>query len=193
VPAVKKFRNGYMHGVQYINPDAQVRDVYVPTFTDPAQGASAAEQFIGDGADIIFGAGGPTGSGAIRAAAEQEVYVIGVDQDEYNTTFGGGETPGADQILTSAIKRVDVGVYDQVEAVVEGDFEGEGDYILNVSNGGVGYADFHETADEIPEEVKERLAEIEDMLAEDELTTGVDPVSGDPIESEIPEPEPFEE
>lgn len=193
VPAVKKFRNGYLHGLQYTNPDAELLSVYVPSFTDPAQGASAAEQFIGDGADIIFGAGGPTGSGAIKAAAEQDVYVIGVDQDEYYTTFGGGDTPGADQLLTSAIKRVDVGVYNQIEMVVKDTFEGEGDYILNVFNDGVGYADFHETEDEVPEEVKERMEEIREMLAEDELQTGVDPLSGEVIEDEIPEPEPFEE
>jgi basic membrane lipoprotein Med (substrate-binding protein (PBP1-ABC) superfamily) len=192
VPAVKKFRNGYIHGAQYVNPDIEVFDVYVPSFTDPAQGASVAEQFIGDGADIIFGAGGTTGSGAITAAAEQDVYVIGVDQDEYNTTFGGGEAPGSDNILTSAIKRVDVGVYDQIEAVVEDDFEGNGNYILDVQNDGVGYADFHETADEIPEAVKERMEEILEMMAEGDLDTGVDPLSGEVEEDDIPEPEPFE-
>jgi basic membrane lipoprotein Med (substrate-binding protein (PBP1-ABC) superfamily) len=193
VPAVKKFRFGYEHGVNYVNPDAQVLAVYVPSFTDPAQGASVAQQFIGEGADIIFGAGGTTGSGAISTAAEQGVYVIGVDQDEYVTTFGGGDAPGASNILTSAIKRVDVGVYDQVAAVANGTFEGGGDYILNAANDGVGYADFHETADEIPEPVQERLEEIREMLANDELNTGVDPLGGDPIEDEIPEPEPFEE
>ncbi len=192
VPAVKKFRNGYEHGVNYVNPDANVLGVYVPSFTDPAQGASVAQQFIGDGADIIFGAGGATGSGGITAAAEEGVYVIGVDQDEYNTTFGGGTSPGSDMLLTSAIKRVDVGVYDQVEAIANGTFEGNGDYILNAANEGITYADFHETADDIPEPVKERLEEIRMMLVEDELTTGVDPLSGDPIEAEIPESVPFE-
>jgi basic membrane lipoprotein Med (substrate-binding protein (PBP1-ABC) superfamily) len=192
VPAVKRFRTGYENGVAYINPDANVIGVYIPSFTDPAQGASTAQQFIGEGADVIFGAGGPTGSGGIRAAAEEGVYVIGVDQDEYNTTFGGGETPGAENILTSAIKRVDVGVYDQIEAVVEGTFEGNGNYVLNVANGGISYADFHETADEIPEDVKARLEEVREMLGSEELTTGVDPISGDPDPATMPEPAPFE-
>jgi basic membrane lipoprotein Med (substrate-binding protein (PBP1-ABC) superfamily) len=192
VPAVKKFRFGYEHGLNYVNPDASLLSVYVPSFTDPAQGASAAQQFVGEGADVIFGAGGKTGTGAIQEAAQEGVYVIGVDQDEYFTTFGGGETPGSDQLLTSAIKRVDVGVYDQIEAVVNGTFEGNGDYILDAENEGIGYADFHETADEIPNEAKERLEEIFQMLADGELNTGVDPLSGEPIPEEIPEPMPFE-
>jgi hypothetical protein len=41
--------------------------------------------------------------------------------------------------------------------------------------------------------VKNYLEEIRQMLAEGELTTGVDPVSGAVIEDEIPEPQPFEE
>ncbi|NJK78696.1 MAG: BMP family ABC transporter substrate-binding protein [Chloroflexaceae bacterium] len=192
IPPVKRFRNGFDNGVAYINPDATSLGVYIPSFTDPAQGASAAEQFIGEGADVIFGAGGPTGSGAIAAAAEQGVFVIGVDQDEYFTTFGGGTAPGADRIVSSAIKRVDVGVYDQIRSVLEGTFEGEGNYILNAENGGIGYADFHETADLIPAAVQERLEEIVELLASEELTTGVDPVSGDVDEATIPEPEPFE-
>jgi basic membrane lipoprotein Med (substrate-binding protein (PBP1-ABC) superfamily) len=193
IPPVQKFRNGYAHGIQYVNPDATLLDVYIPDFVAPAEGASAAQQQMGEGADVIFGAGGKTGSGAISEAATQGVYVIGVDQDEYITTFGDGESPGSENILTSAIKRVNVGVYDQISAVVDGSFEGNGNYILNASNDGVGYADFHEAADDIPEDVKNYLEEIRQMLAEGELTTGVNPVSGEVIEGEIPEPQPFEE
>lgn len=119
--------------------------------------------------------------------------MIGVDQDEYDTTFGGGETPGADKLLTSAVKRVDVGVYDELESIVDGTFEGSGDYILSVSNGGIDYADFHDAADAVPDAIKTRLDEIKQMLADEELTTGVDPASGDLDEATIPEPVPFEE
>jgi nucleoside-binding protein len=132
------------------------------------------------------------GSAAIRAAAEAGVYVIGVDQDEYNTTFGRGATPGADRILTSAIKRVDVAVYDQIRAVVEGTFESTGIVVYEAANGGIGYADFHDAAAVIPEAVQQRMAEILQMLVDETLTTGVDPVSGDLDPATIPDPVPFE-
>lgn len=195
IPPVVKFRNGYEHGVQYVNPEAQTLGVYIPSFTDPAQGASTAEQFIGEGADVIFGAGGPTGSGGIKRAAEEGIWVIGVDQDEYFTTFGGGETPGVDRLLTSAVKRVDVGVYNQIQGLVEPDSDlwaGGGIYILNASNEGISYAPFHEAEDGIPDEVKQRMEEVLQQLAAGELTTGVDPVTGEVIEDEIPEPVPYE-
>ncbi len=192
IPPVKRFRNAFDNAVAYVNPDATSLGTYIPSFTDPAAGASTANQFIGEGADVIMGAGGPTGSGAIRAAAEKGVYVIGVDQDEYFTTFGGGTTPGADRLLTSAIKRVDVGVYEMVKDVVNGKFQGNRDFILNVANEGIGYAPFHDTEDEIPAAAKARLESIRQMLADGRLTTGVDPATGDLDPATIPAPNPFD-
>jgi len=193
IPPVMRFKNGFDNGAQYVNPDVNLLGVYLPTFTDPALGSSTAEQFVGEGADVVFGAGGPTGSGAIKAAAEQSVYVIGVDQDEYITTFGNGESPGAENILSSAIKRVDVAVSDQIRAFVEGTFEGNGIALYEAANDGIGYADYHETADQVPEEVKQQMEEILQMLADESLTTGVDPVSGTLDKATIPEPVPFEQ
>lgn len=195
IPPVVKFRNGYENGCNYVRPDTTLLGVYLPSFIDPAAGASAAEQFLGEGADVVFGAGGPTGSGGIRAAAEAGVWVLGVDQDEYATTFGGGSTPGADRLLSSALKRVDVGVYDQIASLVEGSdvWQGGSLYILDAANGGITYADFHDAADSIPEPVKARLEEIRVMLADGKLNTGVSPVDGSLIDAEIPESVPFEQ
>jgi basic membrane lipoprotein Med (substrate-binding protein (PBP1-ABC) superfamily) len=193
IPPVKRFGTGYQNGVAYINPDANVLITYVPSFTDPAQGASVAQQFIGEGADVIFGAGGPTGSGAIKSAAENGVFVIGVDQDEFFTTFGEGSTPGADKIVSSALKRVDVGVFDMVQAAVDGSFPGGELYVLDVANGGIGYADYHLAADAVPDPVKARMEEILAALGDGSLTTGVDVATGDLDEASVPEPNPFEQ
>ncbi|MBA3532904.1 MAG: BMP family ABC transporter substrate-binding protein [Ardenticatenales bacterium] len=195
IPPVKKFRSGFENGCHYVNPDANVLGVYVPSFIDPAAGASTAEQFLGEDADVIFGAGGPTGTGGIRNAAEQGVYVIGVDQDEFESTFGGGDAPGADKILTSAIKRVDLGVYDQLHGLADpssGLWAGGGLYILDAANEGITYAPFHDAEDAVPDAVKERLEEIRQLLASGDLETGVDPVSGEIDEATMPEAVPFE-
>ncbi|MGQ9527543.1 BMP family lipoprotein [Chloroflexus sp.] len=192
IPPVKRFKNAFDNGARYVNPNINLLGVYLPTFIDPALGASTAQQMIGEGADVIFGAGGPTGSGAIKEAAARGVYVIGVDQDEYVTTFANGTAPGADRILSSAIKRVDVAVYDQIKAVVNGTFKGNGIALYEAANGGIGYADYHDTADDVPDAVKSRMEEILVALTRGELTTGVDPVSGDVDPNTIPEPQPFQ-
>ncbi|MCC6801769.1 MAG: BMP family ABC transporter substrate-binding protein [Anaerolineae bacterium] len=177
IPPVIKYRNGYEQGAKYINPDIQALGVYIPDFNAPDRGATAAEQFIGEGADVIFGAGGPTGSGGITRAAQAGTMVIGVDVDEYNTTFGGGETPGAENLITSALKRVDVGVHDMIAAAVNGDgFPEDSLYVLTVENGGIGFAPAHDSA--VPEEVTAQVDEILQGLIDGTIDTGVDPLSG---------------
>ncbi len=167
IPPVQKFLLGYEAGAKYINPDIEVMKVYVPSFTDPAQGSEAAKNQISEGADVIFGAGGQTGSGAIQAAAEQGVFVIGVDQDEYNTTFKKGPAP---MLASSALKRVDNAVFEVIKELVDGTFKG-GLYIGTAANGGVDYAPFHDAV--ISDEIKAKLDEIKAALADGSLKTGV--------------------
>jgi len=178
VPPVVRYVNGYEAGAKSINPDIQVLRVYNSSFDDPAKGASDAKQMIGEGADVIFGAGGITGSGGVRAAAESGAWAIGVDQDQYATIFGSGSAEGADRIASSAVKRVDLGVFTQIAAVIEGDFKG-GVFQLTAENDGITYAPPHDA--DIPAEVSQRLEEIRVGLADGSIETGVDPVTGEPL------------
>ena len=179
VPPVVKLVNGYEIGAKSVNPDIKVLKIYNDSFYTPDKGASDANQFIGEGADVIFGAGGPTGSGGVSAATAQGVWGIGVDQDEYFTTFDGGDAPGSDKLATSAVKRVDYGVFAQILNVLEGDFEG-GLFILTAENGGIGYAPFHDA--EIPDEIAALMEETRQGLADGSIKTGLDPVTGLPTE-----------
>lgn len=189
VPAVKRFRNGYEQGVLFVNPEwergVNILGNYEDSFTDLADGVSAANQYIGEGASVIFGAGGPLGSAAIAAAAAEGVYVIGVDQDEYFTTFEEGRTEGAEFLITSAIKRVDQGVYDMVALAAEGNFEdfpGGGNVVFDAARAGIGFAPRHDA--DLPDAIYERAEEVLAGLVDGSISTGVDPVSGDLLEDE---------
>jgi basic membrane lipoprotein Med (substrate-binding protein (PBP1-ABC) superfamily) len=177
VPPVVRFVNAYEAGAKSINPDIRVLSVYNESFTTPDKGASDAAQFIGEGADVIFGAGGQTGSGGVAAAAEQGVWGIGVDQDEYFTTFNGGDAAGSEYLATSAMKRVDLAVFRNIVAAIQGEFEG-GVYTLDAANDGITYAPFHDA--EIPDDVAATLEETRQGLADGSIDTGVDPVTGLP-------------
>ncbi len=171
IPPVIKFRKGYENGVHYVSPECKVLGVYIDSFTDPARGKEAALSQIAEGADVIFGAGGPTGSGGILGAAQHGVYVIGVDQDEYLTTFGKGSVDGSDKLLSSAMKRVDVSVYTAISNAVWDTWQG-GNLLFKAANDGVGLAPFHETEDVVPEEVKAKLEQIAKGLKEGTIETG---------------------
>jgi basic membrane protein A len=177
VPPVVKLVNGYEVGAKSVNPDISVLKIYNESFTAPDKGASDAQQFIGEGADVIFGAGGQTGSGGVASATESGVWGIGVDQDEYFSTFNGGSAPGADKLASSAVKRVDLGVFTQIVAALKGDFAG-GIFSLTAANGGITYAPFHDA--NIPAAVAAAVEDARKGLADGSIKTGLDPATGLP-------------
>ena len=74
-------------------------------------------------------------------------YVVGVDQDEYFTTFRAW--PGKNKLITSALKRVDVGVSTAISNYLGGSARGR-NLMLNATNGGVGFAQAHDTSSNAP-------------------------------------------
>ena len=181
VPPVVRLVNGYEMGAKHVaeedGEEVNVLKTYNESFTDKAKGRSDAEQMLGDGADVIFGAGGQTGSGGVQAAVEEGAWGIGVDQDEYFTTFQGGEAQGADKLATSAVKRVDLGVFENIAAAITDEFT-PGIFTLDAANDGITYAPFHDA--DIPTDVATRLEEIRQGLADGSIDTGLDPVTGLP-------------
>jgi simple sugar transport system permease protein len=173
-PPVIRFRKGFANGVRYVNSHVKVLGEYVDSFTDPERGRQLAEALVRQGADVIFGVGGQTGSGAIRGAAEQGVWVIGVDRDEWFTTFESGHARGAERLLSSAIKRVDDAVYMSIRSLVAGPSEGKA-VVFDTANAGIGLAPYHAAGQIIPEEVKGRIDEIVAGLRRGRLRTGVEP------------------
>lgn len=167
VPPVVAFKEGYESGARYINEEINLISTYHPggmdvAFTDPEWGASTAKQAIDQGADVIFGAGGKTGNGAlIETATHEGVYCIGVDSDQWFTV------PEAHPcLISSAMKLITPGVTDLVTTSYNGEFP-SGNYV-----GEVGLAPFHDFEDEIPQEVKDRLDEIDAGLESGEIDTG---------------------
>ncbi len=186
IPPVKRFRNGYEQGARYVNPDLKILGVYIDSFIAPDRGASAALQFIGEGASVLFGGGGPTGTGAILAGAQEGVYVIGVDKDEWVTSFGAGETPGSEYIISSALKRVDEGVYQMTAMLAEGNMEafpGGDVFLLDAAMNGVGLAPPHES--DLDMSVWQKTAAVSAMLIAGEIETGVNLLTGDLLEDDM--------
>ena len=173
IPPVWKFGEGYRAGAKHVNPDIDVQIVYHSdvgldkTFIDPEWGKATALSMLDQGVDVIFGAGGSTGNGAligIAERAESGAVGIGVDTDQYNTV------PEARSILlSSAMKILDQGVADLIQQVSNGSIQG-GNFV-----GDVGLAPFHDFEDKVPAEVKTRLDEIRTQLDDGTLKTNVPP------------------
>ena len=145
IPAVQKFGYGFVTGVAYANANlgtnVEVADyLYNGTFNDVSGGQAQAGGMYDKGIDIIFVAAGGVGNGVIaegkvRAEAGDDVYVIGVDVDQYED---GIISNGSSVILTSAIKRIDNAAYDKIDELVNGTFTGGQVITMDAKNDGVG-------------------------------------------------------
>ena len=103
-----RYVNAYESCAKQVNPDVTVLSIYNEAFNTPDKGASDASQFLGEGADVIFGAGGPTGSGGVVEATDPGRVGHRRRPGRVFSTFDGGSAAGADRLATSAIKRVDM-------------------------------------------------------------------------------------
>jgi basic membrane protein A len=170
VPPVVAFKEGYENGAEYVNEEITIISTFHPggldvAFTDPEWGASTAAQAVGQGADVIFGAGGKTGNGAlIEVAANEGLFCIGVDTDQWETV------PEAHSCLvSSAMKLITPGVFDLISASQSGSFPA-GNFV-----GAVGLAPFHDFDATVSDEIKTRLDEINTALQDGSLETGYVP------------------
>lgn len=153
VPPVVNFNRGYIAGAKWVDPAINVISTYHPggmdvAFTDPDWGATTARQAIGQKADVIFGAGGKTGNGAlIETAGNPGLYCIGVDSDQWETV------PEAHKCLvSSATKAITPSIVELIKLAKSGSFP-SGNYI-----GGSTLAPFHDFESVVTQEIKDKLA-----------------------------------
>lgn len=145
IPPVQKFGWGYQAGVKYANKNlgtkAEVVDyLYQGTFNDVAAGKNLASGMYNKGADIIFHAAGGVGVGVFNEAKEraekgQNVFVVGVDVDQYET---GKISSGKSVTLTSAVKGIDVAAFNYIDAKLNNKFPGGQVITLGLKDNGVG-------------------------------------------------------
>ena len=119
IPLIRRFQLGYAAGVKHANAKTQVVVNYVgvtgEAWNNPPKGKELALAQYAAGADVIFAAAGASGSGVFDAAEEKKKLAIGVDSNQ------NWVKPGF--ILTSLLKRVDLGVYQAIAAAKQGGFK----------------------------------------------------------------------
>jgi len=166
IPPVQKFGWGFTGGVAYANANfdtnAQVVDyLYQGTFSDVAAGQQIAASMFDKGVDVIHAAAGGVGVGAIneaktRKTAGENVFIVGVDVDQY---ADGIIEDGTSIILTSAVKKIDVAAFDYIKAHLEGNFPGGQVISLTAKEGGVGLPV------ENPNLTAETVSKVDEVLA----------------------------
>jgi basic membrane protein A len=150
VPGVERWITGYQTGARAANPGVTTLNGYTDSFLDPVKARTVALSQIAKGSRVVFQVAAACGLGALEVARERGVWGIGVDVDQSDL---------GPHILTSALVRFDVAVFDTIEALASGTLETGRTYQFSLENGGVGLGTISE---EIPGSLK---AEIEDVKA----------------------------
>ncbi len=167
VPPVVAFKEGYEAGAKATKPDIKIISTYHPggldvAFTDPEWGATTAAQAVDQGADVVFGAGGKTGNGAlIEVASRDGLLCIGVDSDQWETV------PEAHScLISSAMKLITPGVVDLIKLAKDGQFPA-GNYF-----GDAALAPFHDFDSQVPADVKTLIEDTAKGLKDGTIKTG---------------------
>ena len=129
IPPVDTYIAGYQYCANKAVPGTKTVVQYSNSFTDTSACSNVAQNLVGQGAQVIFQVAGLCGDGALKEASTLGKWGIGVDADEYGV---------AKNILTSALKKTDVGVEHAIEDSFNGHFPGGTDILLNLKNNGVG-------------------------------------------------------
>jgi basic membrane protein A and related proteins len=116
-PGLNQFFYGYKQGVLEVCPDCKVLVSYLGfDFSNPTLGLETALGQYDQGADIIYQVAGRSGEGVLEAAAQRNLFAIGVDSNQDDIQPG--------HVIVSSLKKVEATTFDPIKLVVEGKFAG---------------------------------------------------------------------
>ena len=156
IPPVDHYIAGFQAGAKAANPGIETLNGYSQDFVAQDKCKEIALDQIAQGSKVVFQVAGQCGLGALDAAKEKGVQGIGVDADQ------GYLGP---HVLTSAVKKVDVAVFNAVKRAQEGKFKGGTDVIATVANGGVGLGKLSAEGQKYAQQVQK----VQDQIAAGEI------------------------
>ena len=152
--------------------DVKVVKAACGSWTDPATMKSLVlDQVRNNNADVFYQVAGGSGDGLFEACMGAEgTWAIGVDSDQY-AQYIDSETPEkAEVILTSMLKEVGNSFVSLFHSIEEGDDSMWGTTIvLGLAEDSVGYVDNEFFQTNVPEELRNQMADAAEKIASGEL------------------------
>ncbi len=157
IPPVDRYIAGYRAGAEAANDGVRVLSGYSQDFVDQARCRELALNQIEEGSQVVFQVAGQCGLGSLDAAKSEQAQGIGVDADQ---GFLG------EHILTSALKKVDVAVFETARQVQANQFQGGQDITFDVKSGGVGLGKLNAEGQAFADQVRQ----VQERIAAGEIT-----------------------
>jgi basic membrane protein A len=156
IPPVDHYIAGFQAGAKAADPGIKTLNGYSQDFVDQAKCKEIALDQISKGSKVEFQVAGQCGLGVLDAAKEKGIQGIGVDADQ---AYLGP------QVFTSALKKVDVAVFNAIKAVQDDKYAGGTDITNTVKSGGIGYGKLNAAAEKYAAQVKA----VQDKIASGEI------------------------
>lgn len=166
------FGYGFAEGVNYMAEKLGVNYTYLSDynvgFTDSATGATKANTFYSEGANIIFTCAGSVGDGVTAKAKEVKKLAIEVDANKDDSQPG--------YVLTSVLKNTEVPVYDIARYYESGKMDQINGKVIsyNLSSKATGITDLKVIESKVKESGMEKWHEIKSELDDvvEKIATG---------------------
>ncbi len=156
------FGYGYAEGINYIAKELGVKYTfysdYNAGFSDSAAGATKANTYYADGANIVYAVAGAVGDGVTAKAKEVKKLAVEVDANKDNNQPG--------YILTSVLKNTEVPVYEISKHFKDQTMDKVNGQVLsyNLASGATGITDLSVIESKIKPEGKAKWDEIKTQL-----------------------------
>lgn len=157
IDLINAFEESYIQGIEWIEDndgvDIEVRTGYGGSFSDPSGVNDVSESQFDEGADIVWHAASAAGAGAFEAAADNDRFALGVDDDQSVTS-----PEFADVILGSAVKDLGGATYSVSIGVHEDNWdEWEGEQNLSIEEDGIDFIIGQEFEGQMPDALLDNL------------------------------------
>lgn len=178
---INDFMVGYINGAKDTDPSIKVNTTLIGNFNDTGKSKELAFVQINGGADVIHPVAGGASLGALDAVKERGVWALGVDSDQA-MMLKDSAPETADRILTSALKNVNVSLFNVLEDFKEGTVEWGTTNKMGVKDGVAGIAKNEYYEKLVPAEIRAKVEEVEKKIISGEIVV---PSAFDMEQSEI--------
>ncbi len=176
-PLIDQMMIGYECGARYVDPDIKVLSAYVGSWTDANKGAEVAKSLYEQGVSTIFNGAGGAGLGIAKAAQDMNLYVT------CGTNNQNSIAP--DNIMASIGRSIDLYIEDAFKASLDGSFKG-GDFKVSLKDNADALQILYEGSNVVvPQEVKDNMDKIIQMLAGSDAELPTDKAQIDAYLAEI--------
>lgn len=152
LPEVNIGINSFTLGAQSVNPNIEVKVVYLNTWYDPAKEKQAAEALLAQKCDVLAQHCDTTGP--ILAAESAHAYAIGYNLDKKDIA--------PNTFLTAPIWHHEVYYNKAIQEIMDGKFKPH-KYYGHMKDG---YVDIAKISDNVPAEVKEKVEKVKKEIVE---------------------------